>query len=143
MSRAKFNTENIVAILRAAATHGGSYPNVVHNSKTDLAPSTLHGWISQGRRDLLENKKTALGMFATSFDAMHTGGTTRNTEEHRIVEMQEALEQLNPNDNTAQDQPPTDKRRSRHTCECGQPKEPTAVSCPACKEMDSAKRQTA
>ena len=143
MSRVKFKTEYIVAILRAAAAHGGSCANVVRNSETDLSPSTLHGWVSRGRRDLRENKRTALAVFATQFDAMNPDGTTLNAEGRRVVEMQEALKQLNPNDNTAQGQSLTDKHRSRRICECGQPKEPTAVSCTACKEMDSATRRTA
>ena len=92
MTRMKFTAENIAAILIASTTCG-SYREVIESSGTDLAPSTLHGWISRGNRDIKNNKDTAWSVFVTEWNSSHIK-LPNDSEIKRMAEVKRALEMV-------------------------------------------------
>lgn len=101
--------------------------------------------ILDGKRDRNAGKDTAYRVFADQWERVYPGAPPRG-EAERMVEMQKALEKLGVGQSqngqrTAGSLPERTRapRGSRRVCECGNQKDPAAVSCTECMALDSRK----
>lgn len=124
-----FTATNIAAVLAAIKESNGTYADISHKAREyggDVSPNTIAKWITRGRRDLSQNKNTALARFTKHYNdrvAEHCG-----PEVNRARQLDIALFKL--------------ERR----CECGQekmlaPDGSLADHCRSCAEIDATPRR--
>lgn len=119
-----FTAENIAAVLSAISHSNGTYEDVAAHARSKgsaLSPSTIAKWVSRGRNDAREQKRTAMERFAKAYQEKLTEHCS--PESNRNRQMDRALVIL------------------ERICECGQPKELDANGqvtdqCRRCTDLD-------
>ena len=150
MGQSTFTADNLVAIL-TAAPKGGTVEQVIERAGCDVSAASVKKWISDGKRDHNAGKSTAYALFFQQWESIYPGAPPRG-EAERMDEMRKALQKLGiqaappaaqngRRANGYEAAAPSAPRRSRKVCECGNPKESSAVSCTACLVMDSNNRR--
>ena len=144
MGQSTFTADNLVAIL-TAAPKGGTIEQVVERAGCDVSAASVKKWISDGKRDRKAGKSTAYALFAQQWEAVYPGAPPRG-EAERMAELKKAFEKLgigaSQNGRDANGSAPERTRAprgSRRVCECGNQKDPAAVSCTECMAIDGRK----
>lgn len=152
IGQSTFTADNIVALL-GAAPKGGTVEQVVERAACQAGPASVKKWTSDGKRDRNAGKTTAYALFVQHWESVYPGAPPRG-EAERMAEMKKALEKLGiqaapetPQNGRRTNGPaagaPRAPRGSRRTCECGNAKDPNAVSCTECMALDSRARGAA
>ena len=144
IGQSTFTAANIVAIL-TEAPRGGSVGQVVERAGCQVSAASVKKWVADGKRDRNAEKDTAYRIFVDQWERVYPGAPPRG-EAERMVEMQKALEKLgigqSQNGHRTAGSPPERTRAprgSRRVCECGNQKDPAAVSCTECMALDARK----
>ena len=131
-----FVSQNIIAILAAAAT-GGTIEDIIARTKIDMSASSLKKWLKDGKKDMRQDRQTAYAIFAEQWDAVYPGAPPRY-EAARMAEMKKALEHMGIERKCPAPAPAPNARRTgaQKACECGNEKGAKEDSCKNCQSMD-------
>ena len=93
MSKSKFTTENIMALLKAAS-EGQSFMDVIRMSDVQITYHALAGWVGRGRRESKIDLNTPHAKFAAEWDKRCQTFNPRNSQEQNMAAIDRALEML-------------------------------------------------
>ena len=93
MSKSKFTTENIMALLKAAS-EGETFMDVIRMSDVQITYHALAGWLVRGRSESKMGLNTPHAKFVAEWDKRYRSFKPKNSQEHNMAAIDKALEML-------------------------------------------------
>ena len=109
MPEDKFTVDNIVAIIESAKK-GGSQKIICERAGGNILKGMLQYWLTKGGKDLKNENRTALAVFAERYYSVRPAQFRGPSEGYRMENIQNALGIL---DGTGTDPPPVKQTQQR------------------------------